>query len=73
MKRIKQINYLKDNHLNIWIRTRQQIFDDLSNSRAMFCVCGKLMSAFHEERCPQFNKQVDDETLKTLSYLLPTD
>ena len=69
MKKEDKLKYLKDNYLNIFLTTRQQVFNDLSNQQTMFCCCGRLATGLHESHCTKFNNKVDSETIKRLSYL----
>ena len=71
MKRSEKLAYLKDNHLDIFLKTRQKVFNELSNKQTMFCCCGKLATGLHERNCTKFNNKVDAETIKLLSHLLP--
>lgn len=71
MKKSEKLAYLKDNHFGVFIMTRHQVFNDLSDKQTMFCCCGKLATGIHEDNCTKFNNKVDTETIKRLSYLLP--
>lgn len=71
MKRSEKLAYLKDNHLDIFLKTRQKVFNELSDKQTMFCCCGKLATGLHENNCTKFNNKVDAETIKLLSHLLP--
>ena len=71
MKKYEKLAYLKENYFGLFLTTRQQAFNDLSNQQSMFCFCGRLATALHESRCTKFNNKVDEETIKRLSHLLP--
>ena len=71
MKKLEKLAYLKDNHLGLFLTTRQQVFNDLSDQQNMWCCCGRLASGSHERNCTKFNNKVDTETIKRLSHLLP--
>ena len=71
MKRSEKLAYLKDNHLDIFLKTRQKVFNELSDEQTMFCCCGRLATGLHERNCTRFNHKVDGETIKQLSHLLP--
>lgn len=63
MGRYKQI---KSYNTTDWINTRRVVFDEMSERQTMFCVCGKLATGLHEERCVKFNRLVDEETARRL-------
>ena len=71
MKRSEKLAYLKDNHLDIFLKTRQKVFNELSDKQTMLCCCGRLATGLHERNCTKFNNKVDGETIKQLSHLLP--
>ena len=71
MKYTEKLEYLQENHLMIFVKTRQDMFDELSKQQTMFCCCGKLATGNHEAYCSKFNKKVNSETIKRLSNLLP--
>ena len=71
MKRSEKLAYLKDNHLDIFLKTRQKVFNELSDKQTMLCCCGRLATGLHENNCTKFNNKVDAETIKLLSHLLP--
>ena len=62
--------YLKDNHFNVFVATRREVFNELSEQQAMFCCCGRLATGHHEENCRKFNNKVDVETISRLKHLL---
>lgn len=69
MKIQEKLQYLQDNHLGEWIKTRQKIADEESDKQSMFCVCGKLATGLHEMYCQKLSKRITDLTLKKLSHL----
>ena len=73
MKKHEKLAYLKDADFGLFVKTRQMVFDELSDQQTMFCCCGKLATGLHESNCTKFNNKVDAETIKRLSYLLPKE
>ena len=73
MKKYEKLEYLKNADFGLFIKTRQMVFDELSDQQTMFCCCGKLATGLHESNCTKFNNKVDAETIKRLSYLLPKE
>lgn len=71
MKYTDKLEYLQTNHLMTFVKTRQKVFDELSDQQTMFCCCGRLATGLHERNCQKFNKKVNSETIKRLSDLLP--
>lgn len=71
MKYKDKLKCLKANHLDLFLKTRQDVFDELSEQQSMFCCCGKLATGLHEMHCGKFNRKVNLETIKRLSDLLP--
>ena len=71
MKKYEKLAYLKDADFGLFIRTRQMVFDELSDQQTMFCCCGKLATRLHERNCIKFNNKVDTEIIKRLRHLLP--
>ena len=71
MKKHEKLAYLKDSDFGLFIKTRQMVFDELSDNQTMFCCCGKLATGWHESNCTKFNNKVNSETINRLSYLLP--
>lgn len=70
MKKHEKLAHLKDTDFGLFVKTRQMVFDELSDQQTMFCCCGKLATGLHEMNCTKFNNKVDSETIKRLSYLL---
>lgn len=66
MKRSEKLAYLKDNHLDIFLKTRQKVLTNYLTNRQCFAVVVDLLQA-----CTKFNNKVDAETIKLLSHLLP--
>ena len=73
MKKHEKLAYLKDADFGLFVKTRQMVFDELSDQQTMFCCCGKLATGMHERNCTKFNNKVVAETIKCLSYLLPKE
>ena len=73
MKKHEKLAYLKDVDFGLFVKTRQMVFDELSDQQTMFCCCGKLATGMHEMNCTKFNNKVVEETIKRLSYLLPKE
>ena len=73
MKKHEKLAYLKDADFRLFVKTRQMVFDELSDQQTMFCCCGKLATGMHEMNCTKFNNRVVAETIKRLSYLLPKE
>ena len=73
MKKHEKLAYLKDADFGLFVKTRQMVFDELSDWQTMFCCCGKLATGMHEMNCTKFNNRVVAETIKRLSYLLPKE
>lgn len=71
MKYAEKLEYLKTNHLTIFIKTRQEVFYELSEQQTMFCCCGRLATGLHEAHCQKFKRKVNNEIIKRLSDLLP--
>ena len=73
MKKHEKLAYLKDAHFGLYVKTRQMVFDELSDQQTMFCCCGRLATGLHERNCTKFNNKVNGETIKRLSHLLPKE
>lgn len=71
MKYADKLEYLQTNHLMTFVKTRQEVFDELSEQQTMFCCCGRLATGLHEACCQKFKRKVNSETIKRLSHLLP--
>ena len=71
MKYTDKLEYLQTNHFTTFVKTRQKVFDELSEQQTMFCCCGRLATGLHENNCQKFNRKVNGETIKRLSDLLP--
>ena len=71
MKYKDKLEYLRSNHLITFVKTRQEVFDELSEQQTIFCCCGRLATELHERNCQKFNSKVNSETIKRLSDLLP--
>lgn len=63
----EKINYLQDNNMGEWLKTRREVDDELSARQSMFCICGRLATGFHESSCSKYKNKVNTETVKRLS------
>lgn len=70
MKKFEKLNFLQNNHMGEWLKTRSECLDELSASCSMWCVCGKLCTGLHESYCRRFQDKVTSMTLGKLSHLL---
>lgn len=70
MKKSEKLEVIKNKNLGLFVKTRQQVFNELSDQQTMFCCCGKLATGLHESYCRRFNDKVDSETIKRLDFLL---
>lgn len=70
MKQYEILAKLKESHFGLFLRTREDVFNELSNQQSLFCCCGRLATGLHESRCVKFNKKVDKETINRLKHLL---
>lgn len=70
---LKKQEMLKALNLSLYVRTRKEVFNELSDNQTMFCCCGRLATSLHERNCSKFNNKVEKETIKRLSYQLATD
>ena len=70
MKFIDKKKFLIKNYPDDYENVRREVFNVLSNEQTVFCVCGKIASGLHEDRCSKFNALVDKETVKTLQHLI---
>ena len=71
MKKYEKLEYLRNADFGLFVKTRQMVFDELSDQQTMFCCCGKLATGLHERNCIKFNNKVDTEIIKRLRHLLP--
>lgn len=69
-KQKEKWNYLRENHLDLFVATRKEVFNELSQQQTMFCCCGRLATGHHENNCSKFNNKVDAETINRLKHLL---
>lgn len=72
MKKWQKIECLKDVDFELFVMTRNQVKEELSERQPMFCCCGKLATGLHEANCKKFNNKVDVEVIKRLQHLLPS-
>lgn len=71
MKKFDKLRYLNDNYFGLFLITREEAFNELSDQQDIFCCCGRLATGLHESNCSKFNSMVDSVTINRLSYLLP--
>jgi hypothetical protein len=69
MKIQEKLKFIEDNHLAEWIKTRNEVADNISNKQSVFCVCGKLATGLHESYCRKLSAKINKETLKKLEHL----
>lgn len=70
MKKSEKLERIKEADLALFVKTRQQVFNEMSDQQTMFCCCGRLATGLHEGRCKKFNDKVLSETIKRLEYLI---
>lgn len=70
MKIQDKIAFLQDNHFSEWLKTRQEVAQELSEKQSMFCVCRRLATGLHESGCRVFQNKITSETVKRLGNLL---
>lgn len=70
MKKSEKLEKIKEADLALFVKTRQQVFNEMSDQQTMFCCCGKLATGLHESHCKKFNDQVLSETIKRLEHLI---
>lgn len=70
MKIADKIEVLQNDYFTEWLETRRKVERQLSDGQAMFCVCGRLATGFHESGCRKFHNKVNSETVKQLKHLL---
>lgn len=73
MKKLEKIDYLQENHLREWVKTRAQVEQELSDAHEIFCECGHLATGLHESSCRKLRNKIMSETIKRLSHLLPKE
>lgn len=72
MKLPEKLEILQVNHMGEWLKTRQKVWDEMSEKYPMFCVCGRLCTGLHENNCRKFQNKITSETVKRLKHLLKT-
>lgn len=70
MKLTEKLSYLTANNFGEWLKTRQEVEDELSNNQSMFCVCGRLATGLHESHCKKFQDKITSVTVKRLEHLI---
>ena len=72
MNKAQKILWLKKMHLQVWMSTWNEVFDELSRAQIV-CICGKYASGMHERGCKKFINEVDTQTVVRLEYLIKED
>jgi len=70
MKHEEKRALLMGNHWTEWLKTRNEVFNELSDKQQLFCCCGRLATGLHESNCSKFNHKVDAETIRRLKHLI---
>lgn len=70
MKITQKLDYLQNNHMGEWLKTKREVEDELSSRQSMFCMCGKLATGLHELNCRRFRNKIITETVNKLKPLL---
>lgn len=70
MTRREKIEKLNEEHFTEFIRTRREVFNQMSDAQSLFCVCKRLATGLHENSCKRFQDKVTTETIKRLKHLL---
>lgn len=60
LNREQKLSYLSKADLGLFVKTRQNVFDELSEQQTMYCCCGKLATTIHENHCTKFRNKVAD-------------
>ena len=69
MKITEKLKYIQDNHLDEWLKTKQTIENEISDSQSVYCLCGRLATGLHESHCKKFRNKIINESVKRLKYL----
>ena len=70
MKLTEKLNILQNNHFGEWLKTCQQVENELSDKQSMVCFCGRLATGLHERHCSKFRNKIIKDTVKRLEYLI---
>lgn len=70
MKIIEKLKILQDNHFGDWLKTHQEVENELSDRQPMWCICHQLATGLHERNCKKFRNKVISETVKRLNHLI---
>ena len=73
MKKHEKLAYLKAQNFPLFVKTHEEVWDELSDQQTMFCCCGRLATGLHEKNCSKFRDKVDAATIARLKHLLPTN
>lgn len=71
MKHEEKRIFLIGSHWAEWLKTRNEVFNELSDKQQLLCCCGRLATGLHESSCSKFNHKVDAETIRRLKHLIP--
>lgn len=71
MKHVEKRAFLVNNHRAEWLKTRNEVFNELSDNQQLICCCGRLATGLHESNCSKFHHKVDAETIRRLKHLIP--
>lgn len=70
MKIAEKISLIQDKNFGEWLKVRSLVRDEISGKQAVFCLCGRLATGFHENGCKRFNNKVNSEAAKRLEHLI---
>lgn len=70
MKIAEKILTLQAKHFSQWVKTRQEVDNEISSKQTMFCVCGKLATGLHERTCRKYIQIVNAKTVEKLKHLI---
>lgn len=70
MNTIEKLSYIQSNHFGEWLKTRQEVENEISDKQSIFCLCGRLATGLHERSCRKFQNKIINETVKKLAHLI---
>ncbi len=73
MKMFEKLDYIQNNHMGDWLKTRREVEDELSERQSMFCICGRIATGLHEMNCKRFRNKITSETVKRLKHLITVE
>ena len=62
----RDVQFLVENYKDDWYKIYTKEFRKLDEECSMFCVCGKLATGFHVDRCTKFRNEVYRRTVAQL-------